>query len=94
MLQLEELQRNYVDAPDAAKMLNVSQTRVRRLCREGRFPGAAKVGSSWIIPREAVLNHKPLPPGVKSRSERVKAEQAALREEVAAAISAAKGEEG
>ena len=94
MLQLEELQRNYVDAPDAAKMLNVSQTRVRRLCREGRFPGAAKVGSSWIIPREAVLNHKPLPPGVKSRSERVKAEQAALREEVAAAISAAKGEGG
>ena len=94
MLQLEELQRNYVDAPDAAKMLNVSQTRVRRLCREGRFPGATKVGSSWIIPREAVLNHKPLPPGVKSRSERVKAEQAALREEIAAAISAAKGEEG
>ena len=65
-----------------------------RLCREGRFPGAAKVGSSWIIPREAVLNHKPLPPGVKSRSERVKAERAALREEVAAAVSAAKGEEG
>ena len=94
MLQLEELQRNYVDAPDAAKMLNVSQTRVRRLCREGRFPGAAKVGSSWIIPREAVLNHKPLPPGVKPRSERVKAEQAALREEIEAAISAAKGEEG
>ena len=93
-MQLEELQKNYVDAPDAAKMLNVSQTRVRRLCREGRFPGAAKVGSSWIIPREAVLNHKPLPPGVKSRSERVKAEQAALREEVAAAISAAKGEGG
>jgi len=52
------------------------------------------VGSSWIIPREAVLNHKPLPPGVKPRSERVKAERAALREEVAAAVSAAKGEEG
>ena len=93
-MQLEELQKNYVDAPDAAKMLNVSQTRVRRLYREGRFPGAAKVGSSWIIPREAVLNHKPLPPGVKPRSERVKAERAALREEVAAAVSAAKGEEG
>ena len=92
-MQLEELQKNYVDAPDAAKMLNVSQTRVRRLCREGRFPGAAKVGSSWIIPREAVLNHKPLPPGVKPRSERVKAERAALREEIEAVVSAAKGEE-
>ena len=38
-----------------------------------------KIGRSWIIPREAVLNHKPLPPGVKPRSERVKAERAAGR---------------
>lgn len=79
---------------EAANIMGLDRSRVGRLCREGRFPGAAKVGSSWIIPREAVLNHKPLPPGVKPRSERVKAERAALREEVAAAVSAAKGEEG
>ena len=84
----------FVSVQEAANIMGLDRSRVGRLCREGRFPGAAKVGSSWIIPREAVLNHKPLPPGVKPRSERVKAEQAALREEIAAAISAAKGEEG
>lgn len=52
------------------------------------------MGSSWIIPREAVLNHKPLPPGVKPRSERLRAERAALREEVESALPGAKGEEG
>ena len=84
----------FVSVQEAAHIMGLDRSRVGRLCREGRFPGAAKVGSSWIIPREAVLNHKPLPPGVKSRSERVKAERAALREEVEAAVSAAKGEEG
>ena len=85
----------FVSVQEAANIMGLDRSRVGRLCREGRFPGAAKVGSSWIIPREAVLNHKPLPPGVKPRSERVKAERAALlREEVEAAGSAAKGEEG
>ena len=46
------------------------------------------------IPRKAVLNHRPLPLDVKSRPERVKAKRAALREEVEAAVSAAKREEG
>ena len=84
----------FVSVQEAANIMGLDRSRVGRLCREGRFPGAAKVGSSWIIPREAVLNHKPLPPGVKPRSERVKAERATLREEVEAAVSAAKGEEG
>ena len=39
------------------------------------------------------MNHRLLPPGVKSRSERMKAERAVLREEVEAAVSAAKREE-
>ena len=84
----------FVSVQEAANIMGLDRSRVGRLCREGRFPGAAKVGSSWIISREVVLNHKLLPPGVKPRSERVKAEQAALREEIAAAVSAAKGEEG
>jgi hypothetical protein len=37
-----------------------------------------KIGNSWIIPRKAVLNHKPLPPGVKPR----KAKLAAEKEEI------------
>ena len=67
---------------------------IAKLCQAGRLPGAEKMGNSWIIPRESVLNYQPAKRGVKSRSERVKAERAALREEVEAAISAARGEEG
>lgn len=84
----------FVSVQEAANIMGLDRSRVGRLCREGRFPGAAKVGSSWIIPREAVLNHKPLPPGVKPRSERLRAERAALREEVESALPGAKGEEG
>lgn len=84
----------FVSVQEAANIMGLDRSRVGRLCREGRFPGAAKVGSSWIIPREAVLNHKPLPPGVKPRSERLRAEREAWREEVESALPGAKGEEG
>lgn len=67
----EELEREYVDGPQAAKILRVSTTRIRQLCLQGRFKGALKVGSSaWLIPREAVQNHTPLRRGVKPKSER------------------------
>jgi len=52
------------------------------------------MGNSWIIPRESVLKYQPAKRGVKPRSERLRAEREALREEVAAAVSAAKGEGG
>ena len=90
----EKIEQDYVSANEAAGMLRVTRNRIGRLCLDGRFEGAIKVSRSWIIPREAVLNHKSLSLGVKSRSERVKAERAALREEVAAAVSVSKGEEG
>ena len=86
--------KEFVSVQEAANIMGLDRSRVGRLCREGRFPGAAKVGSSWIIPREAVLNHKPLPPGVKPRSERLRAEREALRKEVESALTGAKGEEG
>jgi hypothetical protein len=43
--------------------------------------GAVKIANNWIIPREAVLNHKPLPPGVKPRKAKLAAEKAAILEE-------------
>ncbi len=67
---------------------------IAKLCQAGRLPGAEKMGNSWVIPRESVLKYQPSKRGVKPRSERVKAERVALREEVEAAISAARGEEG
>jgi hypothetical protein len=78
MIRKEDIEADYVDAPTAARMLDVSRSRVGKLCIAGRFHGAMKVGASWIIPREAVLNHKPLPPGVKPKAQRLAAEKAAI----------------
>lgn len=75
----------YVSVSEAAELLDLKRNRIGVLCREGRFPGAEKVGNTWIIPREAVLNHKPLPPGVKPRKEKLAAE----REEIQNAIAQA-----
>ncbi|MBR1439463.1 MAG: helix-turn-helix domain-containing protein [Synergistaceae bacterium] len=61
------IHENFVSAREAAQMLNITPTRIGLLCRQGRFEGAEKIGAGWIIPREAVVNHKRLPPGLKPK---------------------------
>ena len=68
MFDSESLMKNYVDQLTAAKMLNVSQGRISQLCTNGKFNGAAKIGWSWIIPRESVLNYKPNKRGPKPKT--------------------------
>ena len=63
------IHEDFVSAREAAQMLKVTPTRIGFLCRHGRFAGAEKIGSGWIIPREAVLNHKRLQPGAKPRNQ-------------------------
>ena len=75
----DKIEQDYVSTNEAAEMLNVTRNRIGRLCLDGRFEGAVKIGRSWIIPREAVLNHKPLSPGPKPRAERLREEKAALK---------------
>ena len=91
---MDDLKTKYVTVDEAANLANRKTSLIRTLCREGRLPGAEKMGKSWIIPRESVLKYQPAKRGVKPRSERLRAEREALREEVAAAVSAAKGEGG
>lgn len=55
----------YLSAVDAALMLNIDRSRILVLCRQGRFIGAEKIGSSWAIPRKSVENFRRLPPGGK-----------------------------
>lgn len=62
------IHEKFVSAREAAEMLNITSVRIGFLCRKGRFKGAEKIGSGWIIPREAVLNHKRLPPGSKPKT--------------------------
>ena len=80
----------YVSAHDAALKLNIDRSYILTLCRQGRFAGAAKIGTSWAIPREAVENFQRLKPGVKSKTKRQKAEDeammAAVREQLKGAV--------
>ena len=58
----------FVSAAEAARMLSITPVRIGLLCRQGRFKGAEKIGLGWVIPREAVINHKRLPPGCKPKT--------------------------
>ena len=62
------LHNDLLSAKETSKILGISVIRVGVLCRQGRFNGAEKIGSSWIIPRQAVENFTRLPPGVKSKT--------------------------
>lgn len=72
------IENQFVSVSEAAEMLSLKRNRIGVLCREGRFSGAQKVGNTWIIPRESVLNHKPLPPGVKSQKAKLAEEKEQL----------------
>ena len=68
-MNIDEVRQNYMTAPQAAKYLGITRNRVGRLCIEGRFLGAGKIDDTWLIPREAVENHKRLKPGDLKRGE-------------------------
>jgi excisionase family DNA binding protein len=54
----------YIDPVEAAKRLGVSRQWINVLLKDGRLPGARKVGRAWMIPEEALENI--LPPKKKS----------------------------
>lgn len=39
-----------ITAAEAAKLMNVTRTRIFQLCRQGRIEGARKFGNAWLIP--------------------------------------------
>ena len=41
----------YVSPEEAAKAFSVQPETIRRLCREGKIPGARKIGKVWRIPK-------------------------------------------
>lgn len=38
---------------EAADKWGISERRVQKLCEENRIPGVAKLGSMWLIPKDA-----------------------------------------
>jgi len=41
----------YVSPEEAAAYFDIDVEHMRRLCREGKVPGARKLGNLWRIPR-------------------------------------------
>ena len=56
---------------ETAEILGLQPVRTRELCRQGRLPGAQKVGRDWVIPESAIQSYtpgspgRPRPPGIK-----------------------------
>ena len=86
--------KSLLSVTEAAAIMGLGRSQILRLCNQNRLNGAQKIGNTWVIPRESVEAYEPGPQGFAAVWERRKAEQAALREEIASAVSAAKGEEG
>ena len=57
-----------VTAKEAAVRLGISERRVRKLARDGRFRGAVKAGAEWLIPTPVeVIPGRRGPEGVAGR---------------------------
>ena len=41
----------YVSPEEAAKVFSLQPETIRRLCRDGKIPGARKIGGVWRIPK-------------------------------------------
>jgi|SRR5215217_1809181 len=46
----------YESTKQCARRLGRHESYVRKLCREGRLPGAIKRGCAWYIPRHATVD--------------------------------------
>lgn len=44
-----------ISAKEAARILGVTDARVRVLCRQKRIPGAKIIGSVWVLPDHPVV---------------------------------------
>ena len=75
---MDTVNKEFMTVAEASCIMGKGMNFIGKLCRAGRFPGAVKMGNSWIIPRESVLNHKPLPPGVKSQKAKLAAERVSI----------------
>lgn len=43
----------YMTVQDAAKLWELSERRVQKLCKENRIDGVLHINRAWLIPKEA-----------------------------------------
>jgi predicted DNA-binding transcriptional regulator AlpA len=76
---------DYVTASEAAKILGKTSGMIWVLCKDGKLPGAKKMGNAaWLIPRAAVESYTPGKRGPRTKKERIAGELADIRAELAA----------
>ena len=70
-LELEELKHieRFVSTTEAGRLMGYSTDHVNLLCREGKLPGAKKIGRNWLVPRADVEAYKPGPQGFAAHPE-------------------------
>lgn len=44
---------NYITTKEAAAKWGISDRRVLQYCTDGRIEGAAKMGNTWLIPKDS-----------------------------------------
>ena len=79
MITKKELEKEFYNGTEVAELLNVTNGRIRQLCLSGRFDGAFKFGTTWLIPRESVENYERGKPGPRGNEE-LRKENERLRE--------------
>jgi hypothetical protein len=80
---LDSLNGDYLTTPEASAISHKCESFIKRLCRDGRLPGAKKLGKTWLIPRESLENYTPMKRGPRTSKERLAAEMDGIRAAVA-----------
>ncbi len=86
---MEELHGIYLTSAEAAGVMKKSENLVAQMCQRGKIPGVKKFGKSWLIPIDSAQNYNPDRRGPKPKKEKLAAELAGIRAEIA---ETAKGE--
>ena len=70
----ESILEGYMTVREAAQSINRSESLIRKLCSGGKIEGVLKIGTNWLIPKNAFLHYTPGPRGFTVMWERIKAE--------------------
>jgi hypothetical protein len=87
---VDNLNGDYITTPEASVISHKCESFIKRLCRDGRLPGAKKIGKTWLIPRETIEGYTPMKRGPRTKKERLSSERDGIR----AAIEETKRAEG
>lgn len=60
---------SYILITEAVTVMGVQRHHIARLCREGKLPGAVKMGENWLIPRASAEAYQPGPKGFAAHPE-------------------------